>query len=336
MVVDGSIGQLSSALIESIGGDVCDVAAVRRRHQERVRSVAERIRQDDAAGVYWPAGAIALLERWVAMDSRYAFVKRLPRSAHFGELLAGEYEAIRFGTRSRDVLECGRLLNLFVTTFDAVCDDIPEALPSTLARLASILGSFPECPPQHAQLEPNLGGVVVGIGSSLAERLGGAILRAPEEARVALSTPVRKAYAAQLSELSAGIQNAVDAAESVEAKSIGPFAVALTVSHAIHGDLRGFEAVGPVAHAMGRLFGWIDDLVDWKDDDARGRPTSLSLFLSTPAVDVRAISGAMPRLIEETQERVSCLRSTLHQYGLSELQPALIGVALDWFGEGGD
>lgn len=323
---------LLDALAESIGGDVCEIAAIRLRHAERVREVAEQIRRDDAAGTFWPAGAIAQLERWITMDSRCGFVTRLPRSAHFGELLAGEYEAIRFGSRSTEVLECGRLLNLFVTTFDAVCDDIPEALPKTLSTLAPILYAFPDCPRLATFLEPNLSGLAVGVGHSLAKKLGAAIVRTSESDRATLSSPVRKAYSAQLSELSAGIDLGDEAAVNVEAKSIGPFAVALTIPHAIHGDLRGFEAVAPVADAMGRLFGWIDDLVDWREDAARGRPTSLSLFLSTEAVDAREISSAMPQLIEETQDRVSDLRNALEEYGLADLQQALVGVVLDWFG----
>lgn len=314
-----------------IQGSKANIA--RQQHANRVANMAARIRIEDSAGHYWPPGLLLELEGRSSVDSRYAFLNRLPRSALFGELLAGEYEALRFGERSEATLECGRLLNLFITTFDGVCDDVTEALPETLASLTPILSAFPEPTSMTKPLRRDLSGLVIGIGLALSERLGAEVVRAPAQARSLMTELVHTAYAAQLQELSAGIQDSVNVVKRVEAKSIGPFAVAFMISHAVRGSLEGFDAILPVSHVVGRVFGWIDDLVDWHEDAVSGRVTTLSLFLGDTDVNSETISAVNSSLRAETHLRITEMQAVLSQYGLASLEVPLLGVILDWVGQ---
>jgi hypothetical protein len=324
---------LLTGLEEAIGVQQSQADIARLRHAEQVAKMAARIRVEDSRGHYWPVGLLSELEGRILIDSRYAFLKGLPRSALFGELLAGEYEALRFGERSEATLECGRLLNLFVSTFDGACDDVTEALPATLAGITPILSAFPEPVAVTSHQARDLSGLVTGVGLALSNRLGVAILRAPTQSRLLMAEIVHTAYASQIHELSAGIQDPASAAKGIEAKSIGPFAVAFIISHAMRGSMKGFDAIAPVSRAVGRVFGWIDDLADWREDAASGRTTALSLFLGTTDINAETILAADSFLRAETYARIAEMQAVLSQYGLDSLGTALAGVILDWVGQ---
>lgn len=284
----------------------------------------------DTEGGVWPAGLFRELSEKTEYDFRYLFMSRFVRSALFGELLVREYALARYGSCSEDMLYCGRLLNMFVTAFDSVCDEIDEELPQTLGGLAPLFKAFPQ-QAERPFFERTLSGFTLSIAYSLAESLGTAIQQLGTEEQQLFTKYVRGAFESQVRELSLGAaEDAAEAERILDAKSTGPFAVALLIPHAFYGNTEGTDCIGPVSASMGRLFGWVDDLADWDQDDIAGKTSSLNILLGVKELSQELLAASSEPICQETEQRYHALSALLQQYGLSDMDAPLRQAMNRW------
>ncbi len=288
------------------------------------------ISETDNEGSIWPKGLFQHLCNNNVHDSRYLFMSRFSRSAFFGELLVKEYANAQFGICNDEIIECGRLLNMFITAFDAVCDDITEELPATLNVLSKVFSVFPNQVESKNQIEYNLTGFTLSLAYEIAERLGGAMGQFEKAQQVLFTAEIVGAFKSQVKELSVGMVDADAQTSIIDSKSIGPFAVSMIIPHLLLGESKETECIQPVSKAMGRLFGWIDDLADWKEDKLAEKTTSLNIFLNKKSVIEADLIDFSTEIKDETTKRYQILSNQLYKYNLIEMDTSLKSAMIRW------
>ncbi|WP_035062025.1 hypothetical protein, partial [Cellulomonas bogoriensis] len=177
----------------------------------------------------------------------------------------------RPGPELDEALSTARLINIFVTCFDGVCDEAPELLPATLPYLDDLFARFPEPPPDPPRTGHPVVTLVHGSAAATARLLGAHV---PEDLRGLAADVVRGAYRRQVESLRVGVAPTVDAREGL---SVATFAVTLLVAAVwARLDPPRARALLGAARPVGALFGWVDDLVDLPVDASRGRPNMVA------------------------------------------------------------
>lgn len=274
----------------------------RAHHQRRLSEVLHRLAMDDAAGRFWPAGTLAEARELAALDSRFQFVRALPRSALFGEAVANAFGAPAGAQRSGepgDGVAAGRLTNMFITCFDGICDETPELLPATVPYLNHLHDSIPRSVPPPPPTPHPLVSLTHSIAAAVAGLLVSAFHRRGDELGELVLGSIREAYGRQFDTLRIEPRSAANRARL----STATFAVSLASAALFNGLSREqAESLVRAATPVGELFGWIDDVVDLDRDTARGIP-------NLAAQHVRAQSGlsgdpaALAEISEQTGRR---------------------------------
>ncbi|MCC8245014.1 hypothetical protein [Saccharothrix luteola] len=280
------------------------------RYFRNVDRVAHRLQVDDREGRFWRAGTLTTVSNLVA-DPRFEFVQALPRSALFGETIANAVRAGRSPRGSEGIgMDAARLINMFVTCFDGICDETRELLPETVPYLEDVLTSIPRSVPRPPPLSHPLVSLTHDIAAAIADLLAAALLsRRGDDIADLILTVIRAAYRQQLESLRLDIGSATSRTQL----SVATFAVSLTMAALFNGfSQQQANALVRVANPIGELFGWIDDIVDVEHDIARGMPNVVAIHVCGSLTD----PDVLARIAEETGQRwINALRAgdTLRQ-----------------------
>ena len=221
-----SLARLAQTLRQQIGAEL--PGAVARLDSQRA---AEReISIADSAGTWWPAGGLDRCRALAQVDRRYSFVHRIPRSWCFGASLVDALGRALGGEGSRQAATVAGLMNVFVTAFDGICDDVPELLPAVLRPVQELVARFPE-PSSPSLIGDNLVAQMAWSSAvSFESIVHDAVHAARPEIRSALDLAVNRAFEAQLASLSwlrAGTTRGPWSADPRTEVSAGPFRVAV-------------------------------------------------------------------------------------------------------------
>jgi hypothetical protein len=272
----------------------------RPRYHGGIAASRAWLRGVDAGGRYWSPGLLAEAEERALADARFAYLAALPRSAHFGETLARALLGPGASPHSQtdSAIEVARLVNLFVTCFDGICDETQEFLPETVPYLRDLVTALPGPPPPAPVSRHPL----VTLTHAIAVAVARAVSVAPDAwpgpavepggPRAAVAETVRVAFGRQLTTLRPPA-GAVEAER--ERLSAATFAVTFAITAAYAGaTARGTEALLTAAPAVGALFGWVDDLVDLPVDLRAGRPNMIATGIVDRLPGRAAAAGADP------------------------------------------
>jgi hypothetical protein len=281
--------------------------------------------RDDREGTHWRPGLVRRIAGLAASDRRVDVHHRLPRSTLFGALVVEAVESVSFARPDPRVRTAGRLVNVFVTSFDAVCDVFSEHLPETVAAVRPTLERFPATPARLDDGAHPVPLLVADVTATLAAALGPLSAALSE---VGFARAVRDAFEAQL----ASLRRLEPATPAVRDKSAATFAVALRIPALVHGSPPRFD-VDLVADALGDLFGWVDDLTDLRVDALTGQPNS-ALGLLGDQVGAALHDAQIRRLEDETTDRWQRLLSVLAHAGLDDdrVRHRLSLSLLSWLG----
>lgn len=278
-------------------------------YARQLRASQAELDMEDRQGTHWRPMLVRRIAALSASDRRVDVHHRLPRSALFGALVVEAVEAVSFPRADSRVRTAGRLVNVFVTSFDAVCDVFSEHLPATVAAVRPTLTQFPAAPDPLDDGAHPVPLLVADVTGTLASSLGPLSAALPE---VGFAGAVREAYEAQL----ASLRRLGPATPDVRDKSAATFAVALRIPALVHGTPLEFD-VDVVADALGDLFGWVDDLTDLRVDALTGQPNGALRLLGDQVGE--AIDDAhLRRLEDETTGRWHRLLSQLSHAGLDD------------------
>ena len=298
--------------------DLLDGLAIRREADRDIGAA-------DSEGTWWPPGLLKRCEALERSDRRYAFIERIPRSWFFGtSVVRGLVSALRAEPDGRAIAAAG-VMNVFVTAFDGICDDVPELLPGILPPIGGLVAQFPE----PTGCGPTSDNPVVRLAWACAQSFAAAIRDAFEETslsvRVALQVAVREAFTAQLASLN-WIQPPHAMANTCPGDlranvSAGPFRVAVLLPLVFRPDLTVSPAhLHVLALALGRHFGWIDDLVDLEQDLRFGQPNAVASLIGVDSSrDLLTIGPTDPRavtIVDETRRRIVTLRKAMMRLGI--------------------
>jgi hypothetical protein len=261
------------AIVGLSGEYVGDIA----RHAILITQAQATLDADDASGQWWTAGTLREGRIIADEDPRFAFLGALPRSAVFAHtvLLAARPRGSVLdhdGSALDQALIAARLINLFVTCFDGICDETPELLPATIPYLDRLFSQFPGDVPAP----PVTGHPVIALTHDIAastarlliERLG------DDECRALATTTIQTAYRRQVETL--WVKPEQDVSATRKDLSVATFAVTLLVAAVWSGlDSERTRTLLGAATPVGALFGWVDDVVDLPVDLARGRPNAV-------------------------------------------------------------
>ncbi len=319
-------------LFNSISGELNLVEQSEGLTDPRIalNEVSTFINETDDEGRIWPKGLFKHLCNNNSHDSRYQFMSRFSRSAFFGELLVKEYANAQFGACNDEIIECGRLLNMFITAFDSVCDDITEELPATLNALSKVFMAFPNQVELKNQIEYNLTGFTLSLAYEIAEKLGRSIVQFEKTEQEFFTKQIVDAFKSQVKELSVNAASAEIQASIIDSKSIGPFAVSMIIPHILLRESKETNCIHPISKAMGRLFGWIDDLADWKEDMLAEKTTSLNIFLNKKGLTEADLINFSTEITDETTERYQILSDQLYKYDLIQMDTSLKSAMIRW------
>lgn len=268
------------------------------RHAASLASATTTLRRDDQGGTWWRAGSLAAAEALSVEDARFDFVHALARSALFGETIIRVARTALGTTGDPTDLAAGRLVNVFVTCFDGICDETPELLPATVPYLDALVAALPGRPPPP----PETGHPVIALthdaAGSVARWLGEAQERHGGPLANLAAGTVREAYRRQL--LTLGPRRSEEVAESRTMLSVATFAVTLALAAVSAGiDETGARRLVAAAEPIGALYGWIDDVVDVANDVAAGRPNLAALVTGGLEPD----EASLAHITAQTQRR---------------------------------
>jgi hypothetical protein len=292
--------------------------------------VAAFIDRTDNEGTIWPKGLFKSLCMNITTDGRYQFMDRFARSAFFGELIVKEYAEAQLGDCTDEMIRCGRILNLFVTAFDSVCDEITEELPETLKALNELFSVFPNQVVSRSKIEYSLSGFTLSLAYELAEVLGNAIRVMSADHQRFFTKKILFAFESQVHELSVNMTKADVQPDIIDSKSIGPFATGMIIPHVLSAETKNIDCIQPVSIAMGRLFGWVDDLADWQEDSFANKTTSLTLFLRKESVTELDLLNFSSSIEKETINRYDVLYEELSNYNLIKMDGSLKSAMKRW------
>lgn len=233
------------------------------------------LREVDARGPHWPMGLLAEVEWRTRGDARFDYLRALPRSVLFGETLARAL--LGPGARPDLAIEAARLVNLFVTCFDGICDETQELLPETVPHLRDLVAALPGPPPPAAAARHPL----VTLTHAVAGAVARAVATVPD-GRAAVAGTVRTAFDRQLATLRPPEEPVAAERERLSAVTFS-VTFALTAACAAATE-PGTEALLAAAPAVGAFFGWVDDLVDLPADLRTGRPNMVAASATAAVV----------------------------------------------------
>jgi hypothetical protein len=319
-----------------------DTAALARSLAER-RAAEQRLRAADDEGRWWPPGTLAGCQALLAGDLRYAFIERLGRSWAFGELIAGALEEELTGGVTPEALELAGLINVFVTCFDGICDDVPELLPRVLPALGEMVAAFPRAGSSVPSGDNPVVRLAWAAVMGSAKRLAAGLSEAPGEVRQAMGEAVRDAYGAQVEAL-APVRDSSPAGRELlvarrSAVSAGPMRIAVLIPVVFHPEVaRDLDALDALARELGRHFGWVDDIVDLELDLRYGQPNAVAALagLERPG-DLTALdpsSNLVAEVLRESRRRWAALEAASARAGLDGERPrdGLALATVSWLG----
>jgi hypothetical protein len=289
--------------------------------------IAEReISVADSAGTWWPTGLLDRCRALAKDDRRYSFVHRIPRSWFFGASLVDALGTALHGVGSSQAATAAGLMNTFVTAFDGICDEVPELLPAVLGPVQELVARFPEPGGPGVMSDNPVAQLAWTSAVSFASIVHDAVRAARPEIRSALDLAIRRAFEAQLASLSwlrrAGTTPGPRSADPRSEVSAGPFRVAvllpLLFSPGITASLTDLDAL---AVALGRHFGWIDDLVDLESDVRFRQPNAIGDMIGLSHSDgLVAITADDPRtlkIINESRLRMLAVQDEMMRLGIA-------------------
>lgn len=260
-----------------------------RPYLESLSASAEQIAADDEGGLLWPRGSVRGTTALVDEDPRFGFVRALPRSALFGEIVVRE----TLGLPDSDARVAARLVNIFVSTFDGVCDETPELLPATLPYLDALFAALPSTVPEPPDTGHPLLALVHGSAASAARLLLRALDDAEDLTPLAVQV-VRGAYASQVATLQPRAPAEVSGSRAE--LSTATFAVTFLLAAAFaRMDVTRAASLLAAAGPIGALYGWIDDVVDLEVDARVGRPNAAALVLGADRSDLQLLTEVTAR-----------------------------------------
>ncbi|MGD0704320.1 MAG: hypothetical protein ABSA02_31090 [Trebonia sp.] len=288
------------------------------------RAAADELRLADLSGKWWPAGLLSRCEALQANDLRYAFIDRIPRSWFFGKSVV---QAIAGALAIKDDRACqaAAVMNVFVTTFDGICDEVPELIPGILPQITDLVNRFPA----PGSASPSNGNPVIQLAWAAAVSfesiVNEGLVMSTRAIRDAMVASVQQAFHAQLATLPWMRTRlngpSVEIPDVRAAVSTGPFRVALLLPLLFSPDSAiPLGQLDSLAVAFGRHFGWIDDLVDLEADLRFNRPNMVSeLAKISGAFELSALTADDPlvvTIIGEARRRFQAVRATLIDLGI--------------------
>jgi len=144
------------------------------------------------------------------------------------------------------------------------------------------------------------------------------------EIRSALDLAVNRAFEAQLASLGwlrTGTTPGPRSADPRAEVSAGPFRVAVLLPLLFSRDITASIAdLDALAVALGRHFGWIDDLVDLESDIRFGQPNAVGDMIGVGRLDgLVAVTADDPRalkIIDESRLRMLAVQNEMTQLGI--------------------
>lgn len=266
---------------------------------------------EDERGELWAPGRLRACSPY-AEDWRYHFVRRFARSAAFGDLIVEAVCAGGGAGADHDASRLAMLINLFITVFDGICDNVSELLPDTLLSVRSIFADFPNLESRYDVPYHPVAALAVETCVAAARIIEDRLVAADDRTRGFVCDSVRAAFAAQMESLRAAPRaNAPDspATEQLAGKSAAAFRVSLAIP-ALFGilPLPDIGALNACALALGEFFGWIDDLCDFEEDSGARRWSTVSIVLADDAAFREDGQGSL-EMLDEAAKEMLCRRT---------------------------
>lgn len=315
----------------------------RSAHLSHLAEAALRLSAEDRSARHWSAGRLADCQTLSHADARYEFCQRLTGSASFGELIASTVERALVGLngdpRSRDVAQ---LINIFITAFDGLCDEVPEYLPLVLPALTRLFTNFPEPTEERPRGNHPVVWLAFESASAATALLEPALAASRSQFREAFIAAVRAAFATQVDSIKPPSPGMSSHEVRVRRSSISlaAFHVAVLVPAAFHPSIQDdLQRLRTVANALGDHFGWIDDLVDIDHDVRVGQENIVASHLAE--AHCLQVSGefepeGLRFVCEDAASRWRSLLNILKQQNLlsDDVETALRIASLAWLGGG--
>lgn len=327
--------------------DANKVESTRSSYLNEVKRVAGLLREQDESGQWWAPGLMASCYALAEQDKRFAFCHALPRSAFFGEsLVVSGYRAVVGGESPEAAKEAGRLLNIFITTLDGLCDEAPDLLPDIIPATNDMLASFPEASTIRPEVKHPVVRLIYEAGASAAsilrERLRQSGARRLE---AKLTDAVRAAYRTEIDGLA--LRSHLETSDHTKlGKIIGErtklsaavFNASLQiVALFAECDDSIVTRLERTAAFTGAFIGWLDDIVDLEKDNINHKPNMVAAHLIKVGCKLEAEGvvqgGWCEAIAEETQSRWRALCNALQELPQSEaFESELRRAALVWLG----
>jgi geranylgeranyl pyrophosphate synthase len=172
------------------------------------------------------------------------------------------------------------LINLFVTTFDGICDEAPDLLPQVLPITDRVIGNFPEPWRGSLPVSDPIPHLLLEVACTTARLIRETMEDVPRNQCELVSRAIRTAYEGQLNTLKQTPRP--EPAASRTSLSGATFQVSLIVG-ALFVDRTSvdFRALVDAGEALGSLFGWIDDVVDLESDLIGMQPNMVAALIGT-------------------------------------------------------
>lgn len=348
-VADGSWAEVVAAARDafSAGLETGEIDAARASYLEAVDRVTGLLHEQDGVGRWWSPGLLASCDALADTDHRFAFCRALPRSALFGEtVVVSGYRAGAGDDPPEAAKEAGRLVNMFVTTLDGICDEAPELLPEVVPATNDLFASFPAA----SLTQPSGRHPVVWLTYEVAVSAVSIIreqLSRPEAAHIGerLTEAVRAAYRAEIESLTLRIDletsNRDSLGEVLDERtrlSKATFNASLQIGALFaRCDDDMAERLAAAAARIGAFFGWVDDLVDLELDSIQRHPNMVAALLIKSGCELGGAGVAHGHwrqvVVEETQGRWRALCGVLRDFPQSEaIEEELCRAGLAWLG----